>query len=50
MKPFALIFLTTAPRSSLAPWVVGFFADSYGIGSAPALIFTLQETKRAELS
>jgi MFS family permease len=47
--------------SALAPWVVGFFADAYGIGSAlalnsaffllgAALIFTLPETKRAELS
>jgi len=47
--------------SSLAPWVVGFFADRYGIGSALALnsaffllgaglIFTLPETKQAELS
>ncbi len=47
--------------SSLAPWLVGFFADRYGIGSALALnsaffilgaaiIFTLPETKQAELS
>jgi MFS family permease len=47
--------------SSLAPWVVGFFADSYGIGSAlalnsaffllgAALIFTLPETRQVELS
>jgi MFS family permease len=47
--------------SSLAPWVVGFFADRYGIGSALALnsaffvlgamlIFTLPETKQAELN
>lgn len=47
--------------SSLAPWVVGFAADRYGIGSALALnsaffllgaavIFTLPETKQAELS
>ena len=47
--------------SSVAPFVVGFFADRYGIGSAlalnsaffllgAALIFTLPETKQAELS
>jgi MFS family permease len=47
--------------SSLAPWLVGFFADRYGIGSALALnsaffvlgaaiIFTLPETKQVELS
>jgi MFS family permease len=47
--------------SSLAPWLVGFFADRYGIGSALALnsaffilgaaiIFTLPETKQAELA
>jgi len=46
--------------SSLAPWTVGFFADRYGIGAAlglnsaffllgAALIFTLPETKQAEL-
>jgi MFS family permease len=46
--------------SSLAPWLVGFFADRYGIGSAlalnsaffilgAALIFTLPETKKAQL-
>src|ERR1700722_7956560 len=46
--------------SSLAPWTVGFFADRYGIGAAlalnsafflagAALIFTLPETRRAEL-
>jgi MFS family permease len=47
--------------SSLAPWLVGFFADRYGIGSAlalnsaffllgAALIFTLPETKKAQLT
>jgi len=47
--------------SSLAPWTVGFFADRYGIGAAlalnsaffllaAALIFTLPETRRAELA
>ena len=47
--------------SSLAPWVVGFFADKYGIGGSlalnsaffvlgAALIFTLPETKQAELT
>ena len=47
--------------SSVAPFVVGFFADRYGIGSAlalnsaffllgAALIFTLPETKQVELS
>jgi MFS family permease len=47
--------------SSMAPFVVGFFADRYGIGSAlalnsaffllgAALIFTLPETKQAELA
>jgi MFS family permease len=47
--------------SSSAPWVVGFFADRYGIGSAlalnsaffllgAALIFTLPETKQVELT
>jgi MFS family permease len=47
--------------SASAPWVVGFFADRYGIGSAlalnsaffvigAALIFTLPETRRAELT
>jgi MFS family permease len=46
--------------SSLAPWTVGFFADRYGIGASlalnsaffvlgAALIFTLPETKQAEL-
>jgi MFS family permease len=46
--------------SSMAPWVVGFFADRYGIGASLALnsaffvlgavlIFTLPETRRAEL-
>jgi MFS family permease len=46
--------------SALAPWVVGFFADHYGIGSSlglnsaffalgAILIFTLPETKQAEL-
>jgi MFS family permease len=46
--------------SASAPWVVGFFADRYGIGSALALnsaffllgailIFTLPETRKAEL-
>jgi len=47
--------------SSMAPWVVGFFADRYGIGASlalnsaffilgAALIFTLPETKKAELN
>jgi MFS family permease len=47
--------------SSLAPWIVGFFADRYGIGASLALnsaffllgailIFTLPETKQAELA
>jgi MFS family permease len=47
--------------SSLAPWVVGFFADRYGIGASlalnsaffllgAALIFTLPETRQAELT
>jgi MFS family permease len=47
--------------SSLAPFTVGFFADRYGIGAAlalnsaffllgAALIFTLPETRRADLS
>ncbi|MES1261487.1 MAG: MFS transporter [Acidobacteriota bacterium] len=47
--------------SSCAPWVVGFFADRYGIGASlalnsaffllgAALIFTLPETKKAVLS
>ncbi len=47
--------------SSMAPWVVGFFADRYGIGASlalnsaffllgAALIFTLPETKKAELT
>jgi MFS family permease len=47
--------------SSLAPWTVGFFADRYGIGASlalnsaffllgAALIFTLPETRRAELA
>jgi MFS family permease len=47
--------------SSLAPWVVGFFADRYGIGASLALnsaffligaglIFTLPETRRVELA
>jgi MFS family permease len=46
--------------SSMAPWVVGFFADRYGIGASlalnsaffllgAALIFTLPETRNAEL-
>jgi MFS family permease len=46
--------------SSMAPWVVGFFADRYGIGAAlalnaaffmlgAALIFTLPETKKVAL-
>jgi len=46
--------------SSLAPWTVGFLADRYGIGASlalnsaffllgAALIFTLPETRRAEL-
>lgn len=47
--------------SSAAPWVVGFFADRYGIGASlalnsaffllgAALIFTLPETRKRELS
>ncbi len=47
--------------SSMAPWVVGFFADRYGIGASlalnsaffllgAALIFTLPETKQVELT
>ena len=47
--------------SSLAPWVVGFFADRYGIGASlalnsaffllgAALIFTLPETRQVELT
>jgi MFS family permease len=47
--------------SSLAPWTIGFFADRYGIGASlalnsaffllgAALIFTLPETKRVDLS
>jgi MFS family permease len=47
--------------SSMAPWVVGFFADRYGIGASlalnsaffvlgAALIFTLPETKKVALS
>jgi MFS family permease len=47
--------------SSLAPWVVGFFADRFGIGASLALnsaffligaglVFTLPETRRAELT
>ncbi|MDP9169522.1 MAG: MFS transporter, partial [Acidobacteriota bacterium] len=47
--------------SSMAPWVVGFFADRYGIGASLALnsaffvlgavlIFTLPETKQVELT
>jgi MFS family permease len=47
--------------SSMAPWVVGFFADRYGIGASlalnsaffllgAALIFTLPETKQSELT
>jgi MFS family permease len=47
--------------SSLAPWTVGFLADRYGIGASlalnsaffllgAALIFTLPETRRAELA
>jgi MFS family permease len=47
--------------SSMAPWVVGFFADRYGIGVSlalnsaffvlgAALIFTLPETKKAALT
>jgi MFS family permease len=47
--------------SSLAPWVVGFFADRYGIGASlalnsaffllgAALIFTLPETKKIALT
>jgi MFS family permease len=46
--------------SSMAPWVVGFFADRYGIGASlalnsaffvlgAALIFTLPETKKVAL-
>jgi MFS family permease len=46
--------------SSMAPWVVGFFADRYGIGASlalnsaffllgAALIFTLPETKQTDL-
>lgn len=46
--------------SSAAPWVVGFFADRYGIGASlalnsaffllgAALIFTLPETRKLEL-
>jgi MFS family permease len=47
--------------SSMAPWVVGFFADRYGIGASlalnsaffvlgAALIFTLPETKQVQLT
>ena len=47
--------------SSLAPWIVGFFADRYGIGASLALnsaffllgamlIFTLPETRRLDLA
>jgi MFS family permease len=47
--------------SSMAPWVVGFFADRYGIGASlalnsaffllgAALIFTLPETKKVALT
>ena len=47
--------------SSMAPWLVGFFADRYGIGASlalnsaffllgAALIFTLPETKQTALS
>jgi MFS family permease len=47
--------------SSMAPWVVGFFADRFGIGAAlglnsaffllgAALIFTLPETRQVELT
>ena len=47
--------------SSMAPWVVGFFADTYGIGASlalnsaffllgAALIFTLPETKEMDLA
>ncbi len=47
--------------SAMAPWVVGFFADRYGIGASlalnsaffllgGALIFTLPETKETELA
>jgi MFS family permease len=47
--------------SSMAPWVVGFFADRYGIGASlalnsalfllgAALIFTLPETKKMALA
>jgi MFS family permease len=46
--------------SSMAPWLVGFFADRYGIGASlalnsaffllgAALIFTLPETKQTDL-
>ena len=46
--------------SALAPWTVGYFADHYGIGTSlglnsaffalgAVLVFTLPETKRAEL-
>ena len=45
----------------MAPWVVGFFADTYGIGASlalnsaffllgAALIFTLPETKEMDLA
>ena len=45
----------------MAPWVVGFFADRYGIGASlalnsaffvlgAALIFTLPETRKVELT
>ena len=47
--------------SALAPWVVGFFADHYGIGTSlglnsaffafgALLVFTLPETKQVELT
>jgi len=47
--------------SALAPWIVGYFADHYGIGTSlglnsaffalgAILVFTLPETKQAELS
>jgi MFS family permease len=47
--------------SSVAPWIVGFFADRYGIGASlalnsgffllgAALIFTLPETKQVDLA
>jgi MFS family permease len=47
--------------SSVAPWIVGFFADRYGIGASlalnsgffllgAALIFTLPETRQADLA